>query len=320
MTRVLVLGGTGWLGREIAAAHLDAGAEVICLARGDSGAVAEGARLVTADRRDPDAYAALTGDWDEVVEISYEPTFVTSALDALADRAAHWTLVSSASVYADHDIPDADESARLVEPLDTSQYPDAKVAAERATASRMGDRALIARAGLIGGPGDPSDRFGYWAARLHLGGRVIVPETEGQYVQVIEVTDLAAWIAHAGPTGHTGSVNAVGTSTPMDAFLKLAVEVTGFTGELVAVSNEELLAHEVAYWAGPRSLPLWLPPDHGGFSRRSGSRFRASGGQLSSLADTIARTLADEVNRDARRERRAGLTLADEQAILAELG
>ena len=111
--RILLLGGTAWLGRAIATAAVTAGADVTCLARGESGSVAAGARLVRADRREPDAYDALDGDWDDVVELSWDPAFVASGLDALADRAAHWTLVSSVSVYAHSDAPFAAEDAEL---------------------------------------------------------------------------------------------------------------------------------------------------------------------------------------------------------------
>jgi len=79
MTRMLVLGGTGWLGREIARTAVAQGDEVVCLARGESGSAPEGARLVTADRRMPGAYDALDGEWDEVVEISYDLGLVVLA-------------------------------------------------------------------------------------------------------------------------------------------------------------------------------------------------------------------------------------------------
>ncbi len=147
---------------------------------------------------------------------------MASALDALADRAAHWTLVSSVSVYSRSDMPFADETAELVEPTDLGQYADAKVHAERITSARRGDQALLARAGLIVGPGDPTDRFGYWPARYARGGRVLAPEATGRHVQAIDVDDLAAWIDLAGRTGITGPVNAVGEELPLSAVLAAA--------------------------------------------------------------------------------------------------
>lgn len=317
MRRILILGGTAWLGRAIAAAARASGADVTCLARGESGAVAPGARLVRADRGAPDAYAGLDGDWDDVVELSWDPSFVASGLKALADRAAHWTLVSSVSVYARSDATFADESADLVDPLDTTRYADAKVHAEQLTTALVGDRALHARAGLIVGPGDPTDRFGYWPARFDRGGRVVVPETAGRHAQGIDVDDLAEWIVRAGAEGTIGPVNAVGEELPLAAVLAAAREAAGADAEPVAFDDETLLSRGVQHWMGPRSLPLWLPAEAQGFSRRSDAAFVASGGRRRPLAETMRRVLADERDRGVDRPRRAGLTLAEEYDVLA---
>ncbi|MGN7188026.1 NAD-dependent epimerase/dehydratase family protein [Microbacterium enclense] len=317
MERILILGGTAWLGRAIATAAVTAGADVTCLARGESGSVPAGARLVRADRREPDAYDALDGDWDDVVELSWDPAFVASGLDALADRAAHWTLVSSVSVYAHSDAPFADEDAELVEPADLERYPDAKVHAERLTTARVGDRALLARAGLIVGPGDPTDRFGYWPARFARGGRVVIPESAGRYVQGIDVDDLAEWIASAGRAGITGTVNAVGEEYPLPAVLAAARDASGQNSETVALDDAALESRGVQYWMGPRSLPLWLPVEARGFSRRSDAAFVASGGRRRSLAETMRRALDDERARGLDRPRGAGLTPAEEAEVLS---
>lgn len=319
MRRILILGGTAWLGRAIASAAVAAGADVTCLARGEAGAVAPGARLVRADRRDPGAYDALDGEWDDVVELSWDPGFVASGLDALADRAAHWTLVSSISVYARSDAPFADESADLVDPRDLSVYADAKVHAEQLTSARVGERALLARAGLIVGPGDPTDRFGYWPARFARGGRVLTPEPADRYVQVIDVDDLAAWIERAGRAGVTGPVNAVGEEHPLAAVLTVTKNAAGEPAETVALDDATLEARGVQYWSGPRSLPLWLPADAHGFSRRSDAAFVASGGLRRPLAETVQRTLDDERARGLDRPRRAGLTPAEESEVLGGL-
>lgn len=319
MRRVLILGGTGWLGREVAAAAVAAGAEVVCVARGESGTVATGAQLIRADRRQPGAYDAVAGDWDDVVEIAYDLDLVGSALEALAERAAHWTLVSSVSVYARSDEPFADESAEVVQPTDLTQYAEAKVAAERLTASQVGDRLLLARPGLIVGPGDPTDRFGYWPARLRRGGQTLVPTTTERAMQVIDVADLATWIERAGRDGVVGAVNAVGDVHGLGDFLDLARIVVGFDGELVAVDDATLLDLDVRHWAGPRSLPLWLPAEDTGFLRRDNTAYLSSGGVLRTLAETLRRTLADETSRGLDRPRRSGLTAAEERAVLAAL-
>ena len=316
MRRVLVLGGTGWLGRAIVRALLSTGAEVTCLARGESGAVPEGARLVRADRQDPAAYHRVRGDWDEVVEIAYAPDLVEPALSALAEGARHWTLVSTVSVYARNDQPGADESAALVEPADLTQYPDAKVAAERASAATLGDRLLIARPGLIVGPGDPTDRFGYWPARFSRPGPVLLPAPAGRFVQVIDVADLARWIAQAGLQGTVGIANAVGEPVPMADFLRLTAAIAGYEGALTEVDDDILLAQGVNYWAGPRSLPLWLPVADAGFARRTAVPFHESEGRLTPLEETVRRVLEDELARGVDRERRAGLTEEEERAVI----
>ncbi|MDT0117390.1 reductase [Microbacterium sp. PRF11] len=316
MRQVLILGGTAWLGRAIALHALAQGAEVTCLARGASGDTAPGARLIRADRNDPGAYDDVRRDWDEVVELSWDAGFVASALDALADHAAHWTLVSSVSVYARSDVPFADETAELVEPSDLEQYPDAKVHAERLTSKARGGRALLVRAGLIVGPGDPTDRFGYWPARYARGGRLVAPQTADRHVQAIDVDDLAAWIELAGRSGVTGPVNAVGEEYPLAAVLAAARDAAGTSSETVTLDDDALIARSVAHWAGPRSLPLWLPASARGFARRSDAAFVASGGRRRPLSETVRRVLEDEERRGLDRPRRAGLTPAEEEEIL----
>jgi len=325
MRQVLVLGGTAWLGRDIARAALEHGAEVTCLARGSAGEAPRGARLVRADRRQPTAYAAVQDRvWDDVIELSYDLDLVRPALDALAGRAEHWTLVSTVSVYADETTPGDDERAAVVEPVDLDTYAHAKVASERATADAPGPALLIARPGLIVGPGDPSDRFGYWPGRFALasedGHPVLVPEVHGRAAQVIDVRDLAAWIVRAGAAGATGVVNAVGQVRALADVLDLAALAAGFEGERVAASDAALIEAGVAYWAGPRSLPLWIPVEMRGFNRHRNDAFRASGGMLRPLAETIADVLDDERARGLDRPRRAGLSRLEEITVLGQLG
>jgi hypothetical protein len=271
---------------------------------------------VRADRRAANAYDPVRGDWDEVIELSYDPGLVEPALDALADTAAHWTLVSTVSVYARNDEPDADESAALVEPADLAEYADAKVQAERSTGRRLGSRLLVARPGLIVGAGDPTDRFAYWPARLSRSGPALIPTTEGRFVQVIDVDDLAAWIGRAGRAGHVGTVNTVGESLPMGDFFRRVSEVTGFNDGFVEVQDETLLANDVRYWAGPRSLPLWLPASDAAFAQRSARTFRESGGRTRPLEQTVADVVAAERSLGIDRPRRSGLTPSEEQAVL----
>ena len=318
---VLVLGGTAWLGREVVRHLLAAGDRVTCLARGSS-APPPGARLVGTDRRAADAYTGLGAqEWDEVVEISYDPVLVSGALAALADHARHWTLVSSISVYAHSTEAGADETAALLEPVDLQEYGQAKVAAERASAVALGNRLLVVRPGLLAGPGDGSDRFGYWVSRFALAdaGPVLVPAGAERAVQVLDVQDLAVWMVDAGRRGLTGTFNATGDSHPLTEVLGLAAEVAGFRGRTVEASDTWLLENDVHYWAGPRSLPLWLPSSDAGFARRDTSAFRHAGGAPADLRTTLARALVDERSRGLARPRRSGLTRREELELLGRL-
>lgn len=232
MTDVLILGGTGWLSGRIAERWMDAGASVTCLARGTR-PVPYGARLVVADRDEPEAYDAVRGrDWDEVVEVSSRSTHVAAAAAALAGDTRHLTYVSSVSVYAANNEEGADEGASLVEPAalgDDGDDARAKAACEAAVRAALPHRAAIVRPGLIGGPGDPTDRFGYWVSRFALaeGGAVLVPDAPVVRVQVIDVDDLAAFVAALGAAGFSGTVNAVGDPSPLPAVLAAAHEVSG---------------------------------------------------------------------------------------------
>jgi 2'-hydroxyisoflavone reductase len=324
MTDVLVLGGTGWLSGRIAERWADAGASVTCLARGGRPAP-YGTTLAAGDRSEAGAYADVARrEWDEVVDVSSNPVHVSAALDALGAHARHWTYISTVSVYASSDDPGQDESAELLTPAGAGEEPDygrAKAEAEASVRSALGFRAAVVRPGLIVGPGDPTDRFGYWVGRLALAGdgEVLVPDTEGRGAQVIDVDDLAGFVQAIGRERWTGVANAVGDPVDLDRLLAEAREVAGHTGALVPAGDPWLEEHGVAYWMGPRSLPLWLPAGMAGFWTRSNSAYRLLGGHLRPLRETLERALADERERGLERERRAGLSRDDEIALLHDL-
>lgn len=322
MGNVLVLGGTAWLGSEIVRQLIVSGDKVTCLARGDSGQPPAGAVFVQADRTTSDAYKAVADRaWDEVIELSYDPAFVSGAIKALSETAQHWTLVSSVSVYATNTDPDADESAPLLDPVDLEDYGQAKVAAEFASHEALGNRLLIVRPGLIAGPGDGSDRFSYWVSRFALAGSepVLTPLPEGRLVQVIDVQDLAAFITSAGRNGVTGFINATGDQHPLADVLNLSAEISGFTGIMISAGDEWLLEHDVRFWAGPRSLPLWLPLADIAFAQRDNTAFHTAGGKLMDLERTIRRILDEEVNLGLDRERRSGLSRTEELQLLEQV-
>jgi len=140
--------------------------------------------------------------------------------------------------------------------------------------------------------------------------------TLGRCAQVIDVRDLAEWVLRAGRTATTGAVYAVGTSSSLGDVLDRSARLAGFTGTAVERHDGWLLDRGVGFWAGPRSLPLWLPVAASGFAERSGARYLASGGRLRTIDDTIAAALSDERRRGLHRLRRAGLTRAEELDLL----
>lgn len=194
--RFLILGGTSFLSKQVAYEALMRGHEVVCVARGQSGSTPEGAQLVVLDRDQPGVINALAGErFDAVVEVATGAVgWVLDALDVLADRSKHWTFVSSINAYADTTPLGQSTDAPLCEPvwgrkhfdvfsgeLTVERYGGTKVASETAVRTRMGrDRSFVVRPGIISGPGDIMDRFGYWAARFARGGRAAVPDTPHQ--------------------------------------------------------------------------------------------------------------------------------------------
>ena len=332
--RVLVLGGTAWLGAAVARHALAAGHDVDCLARGVSGRVPDGARLVVGDRSTPGAYDALpAGAYDLVVDVSRQPGEVRGALAALADRAGAWAFVSSGSVYADHSVLGGGIGGvelPLLPPLEgdaggPESYGEAKVACEDAVRRGRGDAALVARSGLIAGYGDPSDRFGYWVGRCALaaqdGGPLLVPASLGQGAQVLDVLDLAAWLVDAGLAGTTGTVDAYGPRHTLGEVVDVAAEVAGFDGERVALTDEELRAAGVEEFMGARSLALWLAdPAWRGFAAHEDVSARAAGLVARPLEVTTGAALTWEREQGLERtDRRAGLDRADERALVDRL-
>ena len=206
--------------------------------------------------------------------------------------------------------------------MDLEDYGQAKAAAERAVTAALAGRRTIVRPGLVVGPGDDSDRFGYWPARAALAGDgpVLVPDAEGRRAQVIDARDLVDLVVDVGARRLDGVVDAVGESVPLADVLDLAAEAAGSTGERVVATDAQLTAADVRHWAGPRSLPLWLPRDAVGLTARSDAGIRALGARRRPLAETVRDVLDDERARGLDRPRRSGLTRAEELQVLAALG
>lgn len=322
--RLLVLGGTVFLGRAVARRALAAGHDVTCAARGSSGDPVEGVRFVRVDRDDPAGLSALTGEFDAVVDVARRPDHVRHAVGALAGRVGHFTFVSTGSVYADPRTPgQRAATAPVVAPAapdeedpsrDADAYGACKVTCEQLVAGAFDpDRLFVCRAGLIVGPEDPTGRFDYWIRRAARGGEILAPGTPDDLVQFVDVRDLADWIVEAGERGLAGTFDGIGAPMTRQTFLAGTV---GEDAALTYVPQEFLLDREVAPWAGPRSLPLWLPlPDYAGFLSRDVTESLRAGLRTRPLVETARDTAValppaapDVVN---------GLTPAEEAELLA---
>jgi nucleoside-diphosphate-sugar epimerase len=318
--KLLLLGGTAFLGRAIAAEAVTRGVEVTCLARSTSAAPA-GVTFVTADRDDETALAEVAQqDWDAVVDVSRQPGQVRRAVRDLTT--AHFIFISTTSVYAYGDRLEQNEDAPTLAALDgdvmtdMSTYGPAKVACEEAVRAAAVTSTII-RPGLIGGPGDTSSRTGYypWRFAHPTGQDVLVPDDPDFPCALIDVDDLAAWTLTVAQNRIAGTYNATGRTTPLAEVLDIARRVAGDDSPPARpVPVEILRAAGVESWMGPKSLPLWIddPADRYG-ATASTDAARAQGLTTRPLAETFARVLPYEEGRLG--PRRAGLSDVDEREL-----
>ena len=327
--KLLVIGGTRFLGRHFVEAALARGHALTLFNRGRSApGLFAGVETVTGDR-DGGLAALLSPSartWDAVLDPSgYVPRVVRASAAALAGRAGLYAFVSSISVYATPIAPGADESAPLAtladpatEAITGETYGALKAACEREAVAAFGERALVVRPGLIVGPHDTTDRFPYWPRRLSRGGDVLAPGDGSQPVQVIDARDLAAWLLDMLERGAGGTFNATGPASPLTLaeLLEGAARALGMPSRLVWVDEAFLLERGVQPWT---EVPLWVPPEEGGLDEVSIARALAAGLKLRPLEQTVRDTLAWDLARpDSAREGSPALKPEREAELLAE--
>jgi nucleoside-diphosphate-sugar epimerase len=326
--RLLVLGGTSFVGRSVVTAAVDRGWSVTTFNRGLGSWAHPQAERVTGDRLRPDDLAPLnSGRWDAVVDTwSGAPHAVRDSAGLLARRAGRYLYISSRAVYAPPPPPGLDETCPTVEAspdADSTEYAQDKRGAEIAVEAAFGDRAVLARAGLILGPHEDVGRLPHWLLRIERGGEVLAPGPPDLPVQYIDVRDLATWLLDAAVGSVSGPVNLVCPPghTTMQALLDAAVAVTGSDAELVWVDPAAIEAAGIDRWT---ELPGWIPPGpmYAGLLSTNVERAYASGLTCRPVERTVADTWAwlvatgRELPRPHGRPA-LGLDPAKEQAVLA---
>lgn len=337
--KLLVLGGTKFLGRYVVEEALARGHEVTLFNRGQLNP--ELFPEVEKLRGDRDGgLEALRGRrWDAVVDPSgYSPRVVRDSASLLADAAEHYTFVSSQSVYKDTSVPGVDEgypvgtitdeqlgeaealqqSELTAAPFFWERYGALKALCERAAEGAMPGRVLHARAGLIVGPHDYSDRFTYWPRRVAEGGEVLAPGDPGRQIQLIDVRDLAAWMLDMAAARRAGTFNATGPdyTLTMGRVLDVCRGTTGSDARFAWVDEKFMLDAGLRQWM---EVPLWVDSTDEGNRHFMGinvERALAAGLKFRPLSETVRDTLEWDLSRPADTQRRAGLAREREREVL----
>lgn len=333
--RLLILGGTGFIGPHMVRYALDRGHEVTVFNRGRSApGMFDGVEELTGDRETGDLSALRGRRWDAVIDNSASradaPDWVRDSAGLLREAAGQYLFISTRSVFREiRRVP-----ATVEEPVLTKEttpnwsegrpypYGLAKALAEAEAVAAFGARTTIVRPGLIVGPGDDTDRFTYWPVRIERGGEILAPgDPEGDRVQVIDVRDLSEWSVRLCEEQTFGTFMGIGPEhgRSMAEFLYGIAAVTTTPLSWTWVPRTFLAEHGFRPY---QEMPVWRPadvPGWEGFARFDLSREVAAGLTFRSLADTTQATLAFHHARpDERRAAfRAGASAEREAQVLA---
>ncbi|MGK7379200.1 SDR family oxidoreductase [Planococcus sp. 1R117A] len=332
--KILILGGTRFLGRFLTETALQKGHEVTLFNRGKTNPelFPETEKLI--GDRDRDLKELEGRSWDAVIDTcGYVPWTVRESAELLNDAAGHYTFISTASVYAELEEPGIDENhvvgqlaPEKVEELKkmeaskvvSEHYGELKFLCEQEVERAFPERSLIIRPGLIVGPYDFTDRFNYWVNRIAKGGEVLAPGRRHKEVQFIDVRDLAEWIVKLVEAQTTGTFNATGPEKKltMKKFLEVCKAVAESDAELCWVDENFLLGHGIEGWS---DMPLWIPDREkmAGFLTVDIRKALKAGLTFRPVSETVRDTLAWEAARTVTK-RNAGLDPEKEKAVLED--
>jgi nucleoside-diphosphate-sugar epimerase len=301
--RLLVLGGTRFLGRAIVDEAISRGHDVTTFSRGLSGHPRPGAEVLHGDRTSfEDLLQLAVRDWDAVIDTStIAPVHVSASAQLLAGHVGHYTYVSTISVYRDYpaeavteDSPIHDCPADAAGTVETLGYAELKSGCERAVQEAMPGRQLIVRPGLIVGPHENVGRLPWWLTRVARGGQVLAPGSPEDRLRLTDARDLAAWLTDNTRRGIPGVMNVPGAEgTTFGDLLAACAEVTAPQRsadlELRWPGDQALLGAGVEPWM---ELPMWAPdtPEFAAIWQVSGDRALRTGIRYRPLTDTVSDT------------------------------
>ena len=298
--KLLIIGGTSFLGRATAVDALTRGWDVSTFNRGQSAPDVDGVEALRGDRDDETALAQLDGrQFDVVVDTcGFVPRVVAKAVRRLEPSGAHYVFVSSISAtptWPRQPTPEGLDGQPCSSDAgpDDGDYGVLKAGCERAVTEVFGTRSTIARAGLIIGPHENIGRLPWWLSRIARGGEVLAPGDPDVPMQLVDARDLAAFMLDCGEHGTAGTFNATAPTgnTTMGRWLQDCVDVTHSDARLTWVDDEVLLAHDVEPWT---ELPLWMPSGQDGDAvwQADTERTQAAGMRNRPVRETVADTWA----------------------------
>jgi len=322
--RLLILGGTQFVGRHITETALANGHEVTLFNRGKTNPELFPQVEKIVGYRDGDLSGLVGKSWDAVIDVNgYLPRVVRQSAEFLRDSVGHYVFVSTISVYEDlsqphttEDSPLATLSDPLVEEITGETYGGLKVLCEQAVQEVFPDQSLIIRPGLVAGMYDHTYRFGYWVDRATRGGKMLVPESPEYPLQVIDGKDLAAFILQ-----HTesGTSDVFHCTSPAQQFslgqvVEVAKSMASADTEFLWMPPEFIIEYEITPGA---QLPLYFPADYRNAHLVDTSKAIRAGLKTTPLEETIKDTLAWEQSDSAHKAEKPALSAHREQELIA---
>jgi 2'-hydroxyisoflavone reductase len=325
--KILVLGGTGFLGPHQVEEALGRGHQVTIFNRGKTSPEMFAHLENLVGDRDNDLKALEGRKWDAVIDNSgFLPRWVKQSCELLRGSVPHYLYTSSLSIYADNTVIGQTENGKLRKLADPTteersprNYGGMKALSEEYVKACYPETSSLVRAGLVVGPGDPTDRFTYWPVRLFRGGEVLAPGTPDDPIQCIDVRDLARWTVQALERRHFGTYNLTGPyrQLTMGSFLQTVRKAVNSSATITWTSAKFLERERVSPWT---DLPLWVPPDsdYRGFVRVDVSKAVKAGLTFTPMATTVQDSLAWYRTLDQNRALRAGLSAQRELELLTK--